>query len=299
MTKSSLWKAINKYKWGYLFISPWILLFGAFGLYPLLLSFYLTFFTYNFIEPQAQRFVGLGNWIHGFLDPLFWRSVFNICYNQAIFIGLTFCISLGVALLLKQVGAGGRLYRTVYFVPTVCSVVVVMTVGGYLSSPEGPIQAYLLNLGLLKEPIHWKFDKWLSMPVLAVINSWKWFGIQTVIFLAGLISIDPTLYEAAAIDGANAWDKFWHITIPQLNPQIVFILVMNGIYGLQMFTEVYMNFDLYGGIYHQALTPVLYLYAVAFDQSNMGYASTLGLMLAGLIFILTMLQFRFIQREID
>jgi len=137
------------------------------------------------------------------------------------------------------------------------------------------------------------------MPVLAVINSWKWFGIQTVIFLAGLISIDPTLYEAAAIDGANAWDKFWHITIPQLNPQIVFILVMNGIYGLQMFTEVYMNFDLYGGIYHQALTPVLYLYAVAFDQSNMGYASTLGLMLAGLIFILTMLQFRFIQREID
>jgi len=225
--------------------------------------------------------------------------VFNICYNQAIFIGLTFCISLGVALLLKQVGAGGRLYRTVYFVPTVCSVVVVMTVGGYLSSPEGPIQAYLLNLGLLKEPIHWKFDKWLSMPVLAVINSWKWFGIQTVIFLAGLISIDPTLYEAAAIDGANAWDKFWHITIPQLNPQIVFILVMNGIYGLQMFTEVYMNFDLYGGIYHQALTPVLYLYAVAFDQSNMGYASTLGLMLAGLIFILTMLQFRFIQREID
>ncbi len=296
---SNICKAINKYKWGYLFILPWILLFGAFGLYPLLLSFYLTFFTYNFIEPQAQRFVGLGNWVYSFLDPLFWRSVFNICYNQAMFISLTFCISLGVALLLKQVGAGGRLYRTIYFIPTVCSVVVIMTVGGYLSSPAGPIQAYLLNLGLLKEPVHWKFDLWLSMAVLAVINCWKWFGIQTVIFLAGLITIDHTLYEAAELDGANAWGRFWNITIPQLNPQIVFILVMNGIYGLQMFTEVYMNFDLYGGIYNQALTPVLYIYAVAFDQYNMGYASTLGLILTGLIFILTILQFRLIQREID
>ena len=120
-----------------------------------------------------------------------------------------------------------------------------------------------------------------------------------IIFLAGLQDVPVELMEAAEIDGAGRWRKFWHITIPQLNPQIVFILVMNGIYGLQMFTEVYMNFDLYGGIYHHALTPVLYLYAVAFDQSNMGYASTLGLMLAGLIFILTMLQFRFIQREID
>ncbi len=299
MSKSSLWKAIDKHKWGYIFISPWILLFAAFGLYPLLLSFYLTFFTYNFIKPQDQRFVGLGNWIRGLLDPLFWRSMFNICYNQAIFIALTFGISLVAALLLKQLGAGGKLYRTVYFIPMVCSVVVVMTLGGYLFSPQGPIQAYLINLGLLAEPIFWKFDRWLSMPVLAIINSWKWFGIQAVIFLAGLISIDPQLYEAGVIDGANAWDRFLHITIPQLNPQIFFVLVMNGIYGLQMFTEVYMNFDLYGGLYNQALTPVLYLYAVAFDQSNMGYAFTLGLMLAALIFILTTLQFRYIQREID
>jgi multiple sugar transport system permease protein len=137
------------------------------------------------------------------------------------------------------------------------------------------------------------------MPVLALINTWKWFGIETVILLAGLLSIDPQLHEAAAIDGANSWQRFWSITVPMLNPQIFFILVMNGINGLQMFVEVYMNFDLYGGIYHQALTPVLYIYAQAFDKSNMGYASTLGLLLAAIIAIMTAAQFRLVQRDVE
>lgn len=291
------WKAIKEHKWGYLFVAPWVLLYGTFGLYPLLLSFYLTFFDYNFIKPQSRRFVGLGNWAMGSLDPLFWKSLRNVCYNQLWFIGLTFCISLGVALLLKQVGAGSRLFRTIYFTPTVCSVVVVMTVGVYLTGPTGPLQAYLLNLGLVEEPFYWLFNERLTMPVLAIINSWKWFGIQTVIFLAGLLTIEPAFYEAAALDGASAWQRFRNVTIPQLNSQIVFVLVTNVINGMQMFTEVYMNFDLYGGLYNQALTPVLYLYAKAFDRFNMGYASTLGLLLAGLIFVFTLLQLKFVQSE--
>jgi ABC-type sugar transport system permease subunit len=174
-----------------------------------------------------------------------------------------------------------------------------MTVGGYLVSPTGPLQGYLVNSSLMDKAIFWKSELWLSMPVLALINTWKWFGIETVILLAGLLSIDPQLHEAAAIDGANSWKRFWAITVPMLNPQIFFILVMNGINGLQMFVEVYMNFDLYGGIYHQALTPVLYIYAQAFDKSNMGYASTLGLLLAAIIAIMTAAQFRLVQRDVE
>lgn len=299
MAARSVWIQIRRYYWGYLFMAPWVMLYLVFGIYPLLLSFYLTFFNYNFINPADQAFVGLGNWIAGLSDPLFWHSIFNVLYNQVIFIALTLVIGLAIALLLQAVTHFGRLFRTLYFIPTVVSIVVVMTIGGYLVSPIGPLQGYLVNLGIIGNPIFWKTKLWLSMPVLALINTWKWFGIETVILLAGLLAIDPQLHEAAAIDGANSWQRFWKITLPMLNPQIFFILVMNGINGLQMFVEVYMNFDLYGGLYHQALTPVLYVYAQAFDKSNMGYASTLGLMLAAIIAIMTVVQFRFVQRDVE
>jgi ABC-type sugar transport system permease subunit len=282
--------------WGYVFISPWILVYAVFGLYPLLLSFYLTFFTYSFVTPDNYVFVGIGNWIQGLLDPLFWQSVLNILYNQVIFIALTNIIGLATALLLYKVTNLGRLFRTIYFMPVITSVVVLMAIGGYLTSPTGPVQSDLVRWGLLSAPVFWKFNLFLPMPIIAVINSWKWFGISTVIYLAGLFAIDTQYYEAAAIDGASGWQQFWAIALPALRPQIFFLLVVNVINGLQMFTEVFtLGYDVYGGPQHQALTPVLYLYAQAFDRSNIGYASALGLLLAGLIAILTIIQFRFLS----
>ena len=286
-----LWQRMRRYGWGYLFVMPWILIYLVFGIYPLLLSFYLTFFNYSFTNPGALEFVGIGNWIRGLLDPLFWHGLFNITYNQVIFIVAKNVLGLGVALLLKQAMKGGRVFRTVYFMPVVTSVVVLMTIGQYLVSPSGPIQ------GLLHTNIFWQSTVWLPMPVIAFINTWKWFGISTVIFLAGLLAIDPQLYEAASLDGAGAWDTFKSITLPQLRPQIFFLLVVDLINGLQMFTEVFTLYDLNGGVYHQALTPVLYLYSQAFGQSNIGYASALGLLLALIIGILTILQFRFFSSE--
>jgi ABC-type sugar transport system permease subunit len=176
--------------------------------------------------------------------------------------------------------------------------VVLMTIGEYLTSPGGPLQVMLVRSGVLSSPIFWKFDPWLPMPVIALINTWKWFGISTVILLAGLYSIDSQLYEAAAIDGAGGWEQFRYITIPQLRPQIFFLLVVDLIFGLQMFTEIFtIGFDVYGGVYNQALTPVLYLYAQAFDRSNIGYASAIGLLLALLIIFLTFIQFKVFPQE--
>ncbi len=295
---SGLWPRMRRYFWGYVFVAPWVLLYVAFGLYPLLLSFYLTFFDYSFIRPEEYIFVGIGNWLRGLLDPLFWRSILNIFYNQTIFIALTLGLGLLSALLLYKATWGGRFFRTIYFMPVVTSVVVLMAIGNYLVSPTGPIQAVLVQIGLLAEPVFWKFSTWLPMPIIALINSWKWFGVSTVILLAGLLAIDRQLYEAAAIDGANGWQQFRRITIPQLRPQLFFLLVVNVINGLQMFTEVFTSgYDVYGGPNHQALTPVLYLYAQAFDSSNMGYASALGLLLAVLIASLTMIQFKLFPSE--
>lgn len=293
-----LGQRMRRHFWGYLFVAPWILVYVAFGLYPLLLSFYLTFFDYSFIRPEDYIFVGIGNWLRGLRDPLFWQSILNILYNQAIFITLTLGLGLLSALLLYKATRGGSFFRTIYFMPVVTSVVVLMAIGNYLVSPTGPLQALLVQSGLLQEPVFWKFSTWLPMPIIALINSWKWFGVSTVILLAGLLAIDRQFYEAAAIDGANGWQQFWGITIPQLRPQLFFLLVVNVINGLQMFTEVFtIGYDVYGGPNHQALTPVLYLYAQAFDSSNMGYASALGLLLALLIATLTILQFKLFPSE--
>jgi multiple sugar transport system permease protein/arabinosaccharide transport system permease protein/putative chitobiose transport system permease protein len=156
----------------------------------------------------------------------------------------------------------------------------------------------LVRAGILAEPVFWKFNDWLPMPVIAVINAWKWFGISTVILLAGIMSIDTQLYEAASIDGASEWQNTRFITLPQLRPQLFFLLVVDLIYGLQMFTEVFtIGYDVFGGANNQALTPVLYLYAQAFDRSNIGYASALGLLLALLIALLTVLQFKFVPQD--
>ena len=295
----SLWQRIRRHYWGYIFISPWIILYLVFGLYPLVLSFYLTFFNYSFVAPENRAFVGVGNWLQGILDPLFWKSLFNIFYNQSIFIVLKNGASLLTAVLVFRAKWGGRFFRTVYFLPVLTSVMVLMIIGGYLASPTGPVQNLLVRSGILDGPVFWTFSRWLPMPIIALINTWKWFGISFVILLAGLYSISPHLYEAAAIDGASEWAEFRYITLPQLRPQLFFLLVVDIINGLQMFTEVFALFDLYGGANNQALTPVLYLYAQAFDRSNIGYASTLGLLLAFIIGLLTLVQFRFVSTDND
>lgn len=298
--RSRLWQRIRRNWWGYAFISPWVVLYVIFGIYPLVLSFFLTYFNYSFVNPGAQTFVGLGNWIRGFGDPLFWKGISNILINQTIFILLKNGLGLVIAALLFRVGFGGRVFRTIYFLPVLTSTVVLMTIGDRLASPQGPIQHFLVNIGLLSNPVFWKADPNLPMIVIALINTWKWFGISVVILLAGMYGIDQRMYEAAQVDGANGWQLFRHITLPSLRPQLFFLLVVDVINGLQMFGEVYsLGFDVYGGVNNQAITPVLYLYATAFDRSNIGYASTLGLMLAGLIALVTIFQFRFVPTNSD
>lgn len=290
-------KSFKQSKWGYIFILPWVIVSSVFIVYPFILAFRLSFEKINLLQPQARRFVGLGNWIHAVADPKFWHAMFNVLYNQAIFITLTFIIAMVSALLLKSAIRGGGFFRTIYFIPVVTSIPAAMIVFSFFVDPNGILQTELLKLGWLHKPIYWSATKWLPMPVLAVFSSWKWFGMQTIIFLGGLYTIDQSLYEAADVDGAKTWRKFWNITLPQLNGQIVFVLTINIINGLQMFTEAYMNFNLQGGPYQSGLTPVLYLYSQGFNDMNTGYASTVGLLLAIIIYILTMIQMKLVERD--
>ena len=282
---------------GYIFSLPWIGYFLVFLTYPLLIALKMSFQSISITQPELARFVGIGNWVRVIQDTLFWRSLFNVIYNQTIFIALLFVISLSLALLLKEVSRGGALFRTLYFLPVVTSVTVAVIVFSLLAGPMGPIQQLLVQAGLLDKGIDWAFSKWWAMPVLAVFNSWKWFAIQMIIFLGGLLSINPEIYEAAGVDGARGWSRFWHITLPLLKPQILFVTTMNIINGMQMFTEVFMLFNLDGGPYHSGLTPVLYLYKKGFHEMDMGYSSTVGIFLMLIIVALTSMQWKLFNRN--
>lgn len=285
--------------WGLFFVSPWIISFATFTLYPLLLAVKMSFLKFNALQPDRARFVGFANHWDAVRDPDFWRALFNVLYNQSIYIALMLGVSLALAILLAEAKKGGAFFRTVYFLPVVTSITVAMIVVDYVAGVNGPLQRLLIQWGILREPIVWKLEQWLPMPVLAVFSTWKWFGVNMLIFLGAISALNQELFEVAAVDGAGWWDRVRRITIPLLNPQIVFVLTMSIINGLQMFTEVFMLFDLSGGPYHAGLTPVLYLYKVGFANWNMGYASTLGLLLAVVIFVATRIQLRLTQREVD
>ena len=283
-------KLNSKQKWGIIFISPFIIYFLVFLVYPMSLAFKNSFLKINLIQPEKASFVGFENWIKTATDGLFWKSIFNIVYNQSIFIGLTFVISLSLAIILTKIKFAGSLFRTIYFIPVITSVVVAMLIFNNIASPTGPIQQLMLQFGWIKEGVFWKATQWLPMPIIAVFSSWKWFGINTIIFIGGIAAIDKQVLEAAQIDGSSWINTLFAITIPLLKPQIIFVMTMNIINGFQMFIEVYINFDLLGGPYNSALTPVMYLYQKGFKDMQMGEASSIGILLAIVIFVLTRVQ---------
>ncbi|KHT62493.1 sugar ABC transporter permease [Photobacterium gaetbulicola] len=283
---------IKRYWVPYLFMLPWVAYFIIFMLYPFFLSLQNSFLDINILNPENTRFVGLGNWVTSVTDYKFWKSIFNVFFNQIIFITLSFVCAMGAALMLNEITFLSSLFRTVLFIPVVTSITVAMIIFDFIAGPNGPIQSLMMDWNVLSSPIFWKFEKWLPMPVIAVFSAWKWFGVQMIIFLGGIASINRSLLEAADIDGASWWRKVTKIILPLIKPQIVFVMTINVINGLQMFTEVFMNFDLQGGPHNSALTPVLHLYQTGFEQMKMGEASTIGLLLAIVIFVLTMLQLK-------
>ncbi|MGF1758221.1 sugar ABC transporter permease [Photobacterium sagamiensis] len=282
----------KRYWVSYLFMMPWIAYFLVFMMYPFFLSLENSFLDINILNPENTKFVGMGNWVTAITDYKFWKSIFNVFFNQIIFISLSFVIAIAAALMLNEITFLSGLFRTILFIPVVTSVTVAMVIFDFLAGPTGPIQNMMVDLDLINSPVFWKFEEWLPMPVIAVFSSWKWFGVQMIIFLGGIASVNKSLLEAADIDGASWWRKVTKITLPLIKPQIVFVLTINVINGLQMFTEVFMNFDLQGGPHNSALTPVLHLYQIGFEQMKMGEASTAGLLLTLVIFTLTTLQLK-------
>lgn len=287
-------KQWGRLRLGLLFISPWIVGFLVFQLYPILYSLYLSFTQYTGFG--TPTFVGLQNYIRLFTeDPLFWTSLYNTLYYTLIAVPVGIAVALVMAIAMNQQVKEVAVYRAALYLPSVLPLFAISFIFLALLNPQFGIIDYILSAFHI-QPIDWLGDpKWAKLAI--VLTAQLGAGNAALVMLAGLRAIPVTLYEAAIIDGARWWTRFWRITIPLLTPVILYNLILGITAGLQVFTQSYVLTT--GGPANSTLFLVYYLYNNAFTYSAMGYASALSWVLFIISFGIAMLVFRFFNRFVN
>ncbi|MCC7367980.1 MAG: sugar ABC transporter permease [Chloroflexi bacterium] len=269
-----------------------VLMFGA----PAVYALYLSMVDWGLDGPRA--FVWFENYYYVATDDRFWSTVVNTVYFTLLEVPGTIICALAVAMALQSsVGVRGRnLFRLVYFLPVVTSLVAVAYMWLYLYNPTiGVFNSLLMSVGLPRQ-------QWLSsteqvIPSLAVIDIWARLGFDMVIFVAGLEGIPRDYYDAAEIDGASGWDRFWRITLPLLNPQIVLVAVLEAIHALRIFALPYVATS--GGPADASRTVVMQVYDQAFRWNNMGEAAVTSIYLFVAILIVSVVQRKVLTRAVE
>ncbi len=272
----------------YLFASPWLIGLLVLQVGPIIASLYLSMTDYAVIV--APKFTGLANYVYMFTnDDLVWQALKVTVLYCIGAIPLGVIVAFVLALMLNLPIRGVSVYRTIYYLPSVISGVPVALLFMWILNPDfGVVNNFLRFLGV-QNPPQWLFSETWVIPAFIMLSLWG-VGGGMIIYLAGLQSIPSHLYEAAEIDGAGWWSKFWNVTIPMVSPVIFFDLVMSVIGAFQTFTSAYVMTQ--GGPANASLFYVLYLYNNAFKFFKMGYASTLAWLLFFIILVLTLLIIR-------
>jgi multiple sugar transport system permease protein len=270
----------------YLFLSPWILGFLIFLAGPMLASLYLSFAEYKVI--QAPVWIGLDNYNRMFSDELFYHSLKVTVTYTAVSVPLGIAAALGVAVLLNQRIRASGLFRTIFYLPSVISGVAVAIVFAWIFNFRFGILNYLLSLVGISGPNWLGHPRW-TLWAFVIMSLWG-VGSNVVIFLAALQGVPQSLLEAAEIDGANSWRRFWRVTMPMVSPAVLFVLIMGVIGSFQTFTQSYIMTQ--GGPANATLFYLLYLYRNAFSWFEMGYASALAWLLFLVIMICTIILLR-------
>lgn len=279
--------------WGYLFISPFFISYAIFGLYPLLLSMYLSLADWKGVGPI--KLVGIDNYIRLLGDQVFWQSMMNgiILFFLYVPIMLFGALVLAVILNSKRV-KGFQFFRMLIFLPFITN----MAAAGFafrilLNKNNGLANVLLGYLNI--PPLPWLEDVWLARISLALLVIWAWLGYNMVIMLAGLQTIPQDLTEAAMVDGASRTQAFFRITLPLMRPVILFCAVTSTIGSFGLFAEVSALTN--SGPANATITPLIRIYNVAFKSLQMGYASAMAYTFFAIVFVLTLLQMRFFGRE--
>jgi multiple sugar transport system permease protein len=274
---------------GLLLVSPWIVGLVVFIIGPVLASLYLSFTDYNVLRPP--RFVGLANYITAFTtDPLFPIAIERTVTYVVLVVPTVILGSLGLALLLNRGVPGTNLFRTAFFMPSLVPVVASAILWVWIFQPQVGLLNYLLRLVGIVGPA-WLGSPTTALPSLVLVTFWGSVGGTTmIIFLAGLQGVPAELYDAAAIDGAGNWRKFWNVTMPMISPTMLFNVVLGIIGAFQVFSIAYVATG--GGPAYATWFYVFYLFQQGFNFYHMGYAAAMAWIFLVIVLAFTYLQVR-------
>ena len=279
----------------WLFSAPAIILLFIFLVVPFVMAIGLSFTDQRLIpNPNLPtQIVWFRNYIRLMSDEAFIRGLFNNFYFVAVVVPLQTALALGLAILINQKIKGMNFFRTVYFAPVVTAMTVVAIVWSFLYNPgEGMINTFLeaISFGLI-EPQNWLMNTKLVFPAIMVLSIWQGVGFQMVIYLAGLQEIPDSLYEAANVDGANAWQQFWNITLPQLRNTTIFVVLSTTILAFKLYDQVQVMTA--GGPQNASMTTMVHVIQTGWSQMKVGYASAISI-----VFFLIVLGVSLIQRKV-
>lgn len=282
----------------YLYLLPVFVILGVFTFYPMVRAIQISLHRWPLVEIPGRRereFVGIENYANLLNNPRFLRSLRNVSLYALFSVPLSILLALGLAVLLNQKLRGRAFFRLAFFLPFVTPAVADALIWRWLLDHRfGLINYFLSRLGV--DPVSWLLSPAWAIPLLVLLNSWRTVGFQGLILLAGLQGIDSQYYDAAKIDGANAWQQFRRITMPLLTPQIFFLSIISAIAAFEIFTEVFVLWVGRPGPAASALTPVFFIFETAFMRHRMGLASAAAYILFAIIFVLTLIQFRASRR---
>ncbi|MFE9399092.1 carbohydrate ABC transporter permease [Streptomyces flavidovirens] len=278
---------------GWSFILPNFLGFAALTLVPVIAMMLLAFTEWN--SYSTPKWVGLDNFSRMLDSDYFWAALSNTTYYAAGHIPLTLAASLGLAALLNQKLRGVGVLRTAFFFPYITSLVAVAVVWNMLLSPDvGPVNQLLKAVGVAHPP-GWTTSTDWSMPAVIIASVWRDMGYYMVLYLAGLQTIPQELYEAARVDGAGAWKRFWHVTLPGLRPTTFFVLVMLTVASFKVFDLVQVMTE--GGPGRSTLVLSQLIFREGITQGRFGYSSAISLVLFLLVLTITVTQFGLQRRH--
>lgn len=279
--------------WGLVLALGPIIGFVLFSLIPMLLAVFIAFMDIKGYTLTGAEFTGFQNFSFVLTDPTFYKSIVNTLYS-ALSMPVSIVIALLVALMLTKQIAGKKFFRTVFFIPYVCSAVALTVMWKWMFDEQyGILNDIIMRLGGDRVP--WITDAATFMPSMILMGVWSGTGFGIILFSAALTNVNRSYYEAAEIDGANAWQQFRNVTLPAISPTTFYLLIMGIIGALQDFTRFQVMTGDSGGPDQAGLTVVFYLYRMGFNQVityGMGYASAVAWLLALLIVLVTILNFR-------
>ncbi|NJR47819.1 MAG: sugar ABC transporter permease [Hyellaceae cyanobacterium CSU_1_1] len=260
----------------YLFLLPAIALLGLTVFFPALQAFALSFTRYEYDITQPPEWIGIANFQRLWQDEVFWQTIKNTLLYLIGVVPILIIAPLGLAIMVNQKLRGINWFRTAFYTPVVISMVVAGIAWKAVYTQNGLLNQFLKQLGLT-EGIPWLTDPQLVLWSVMLVTIWKGLGYYMVIYLAGLQSISPELYEAAAIDGSDSWQKHLDITLPLMRPYLFLVGVISAISATKVFEEIFIMTQ--GGPGNSSKTVVYYLYERAFQDLDISYACTIGLVL--------------------